>query len=753
MTLPEKTGLYFNQTPVPLTGVLIRSKVTGHCNKVSVLQRYHNQEDFPIEAIYLFPLEEGSAVTGFRVKIDGRIIVGRVEEREKAFEIYDEAIIDGHGAYLLDQERANVFTASIGNLNPEQIAEVEITYVARLHQEGTGVRVMIPTTVAPRYTPVDKKAQIGETDDDKFNQPRWPKVPYGLRLSLEIESRQKIKSISSPSHTITMHFNHEKAHVELSGEEDSLDKDFVLLLEQADSNKPSSIVAIDAQHKTAMVTFYPDLTHLPEVRSEIIFLLDCSGSMCGNSIQQAKKALQLCIHAMSEGDVFNIICFGSHFESMWPDSQQYNQQTLDEAKTYIQHIDANLGGTEILSPFQSIAKMPTKENKPRQVILLTDGQVSNEQAVIAHCKTERENMRVFGFGIGTGVSEHLVRGVCRASNGKAEFIHANERIEPKVLRMFGRISSPRLTNVALKWGKLKVDQTPTMVPALFSGEAVTVYARFSKRTTGIKNIVLLADTETYNLQIDTSSPVENSAVPSLWAQSKIQELEMQDKQQIGSLQNRRKQKSRKEIINLAINYNLTSSHTSYVAIETREEQNQLTQASKLRQIPIATLAEHRAMRGQQNMFNARSAAPRRTVKSRSYRPSSAPPPVYPSRPSAAPMQKMMSMPPRRSSQRTELRFAAPPSPEPPREKIDKVYALLMTQNADGSFSMSSTLREWLGRTLKQPLKSKEEITAVVVKMLTTHAVEYQKEWQKAVNKAKLFLTKNGNPNVDQLFQG
>ena len=118
-----------SHTPIPLQGVRIEACLTGLGSEVTVTQRYTNLEAVDVEAVYVFPLEEGAAVCGFSARVGDRLIHGRVEEREKAFAVYDDAMAAGHGAFLLDQERPNIFTVSVGNLRPQQTIEIAITYV------------------------------------------------------------------------------------------------------------------------------------------------------------------------------------------------------------------------------------------------------------------------------------------------------------------------------------------------------------------------------------------------------------------------------------------------------------------------------------------------------------------------------------------------------------------------------------------------------------------------------------------------
>ena len=114
--------------------------------------------------------------------------------------------------------------------------------------------------------------------------------------------------------------------------------------------------------------------------------------------------------------------------------------------------------------------------KVRQVILLTDGQVSNEPAVIELARSHRAHNRLFTFGIGTACSASLVKGLARATAGAAEFITGNERIDETVLRTFGRLSSPAVSDVSIDWDGCDV-QTLAEIPPVFDGDLLTVFGR------------------------------------------------------------------------------------------------------------------------------------------------------------------------------------------------------------------------------------------------------------------------------------
>ena len=165
-TTPDvAAGLFTRETrqPIPLDHVRVEARVVDLCARVTVHQAYRNREDVPLEVVYVFPLDEGAAVCGFEATVDGVRYVGQVKERDEAFKEYDDALEAGHGGFLLDEERADVFTASLGNMKPGSEVVLSITYVTELAAEGTGARFTLPTTVSPRYAPAHDREGVGPT--------------------------------------------------------------------------------------------------------------------------------------------------------------------------------------------------------------------------------------------------------------------------------------------------------------------------------------------------------------------------------------------------------------------------------------------------------------------------------------------------------------------------------------------------------------------------------------------------------------
>ena len=592
--LPRSGLITSEREPIPLTGVAIDADISNLSARVMVTQRFVNRETKPIEAVYLFPLDEGAAVCGFEALVDGTLVIGEVKEREDAFRLYDEAMESGHGAMLLDEERPDVFQASVGNLLPGAEAVLRITYVTELGVTGGDLRFTIPTTVSPRYAPTEDHAGVGRPDAQALNPPRLWSVPYGLDLKVALSMTGEIVRIDSPSHPISIGLNGGNATVTLSQRDTALDRDFVLNVHAPSFEAPQSRVeqGEDGAHAIA-ISFVP---RLPEKVSpaEVIFLVDRSGSMAGTSIAEVRTALEVCLRSMVSGCWFNIIGFGSTTDRLFETSREYNDATLSEASAYVSTLQADLGGTELLPALTAALEQPALGSLTRQIVLLTDGQVTNTDAVLRLAAKHDSDARIFTFGIGAGASHHLVKGLARAGLGIAEFIYPGERIEPKVIRQFGHLLSPALTNVRVEWDGLDVVSAPSRIPPVFANGRLILYGflRGTKAASDSTIVRLTANNGSepvaFEVGVNSSQAVSGRTIATLAGRARIRELEESGDwtPARGSRQHDRKQNQViREIVELSMRYGLISRETSYVAIERRD--TPVAGDVQLRRVPIA----------------------------------------------------------------------------------------------------------------------------------------------------------------------
>ncbi|SEM63782.1 Ca-activated chloride channel family protein [Stigmatella aurantiaca] len=585
-------GLYTRDgAKVPLQGVEVTGELLGSHARVRVRQRYLNTERRPVEAVYVFPLPSDGTLTGFSLECNGRRLQGVVKEREEAFRTYDDAITAGHGAALLDQERANVFTAQVGNLLPDEETYVEVEFLQAIQVEEGSVRWMLPTLVAPRYIPGapqgDRTAHGTASptprvpDADRITPPMG-NVGYGLKLDLKVDLGREVV-VESPSHALSLEKEGTRVRVKFARDEVALDRDFVLTVRSPDtSTQLTPLVAHRQGEKpgTFALTVVPDLLGLAAgpKRQEVVFVVDTSGSMDGESLPQAQGALRLCLRHLREGDRFNIIAFDTSFQTFAPEPAVFTQKTLEQADRWVAALSA-AGGTELLQPMlAAVQGVPDGV-----VVLLTDGQVGNESEILQAVLGARKTARIYSFGIGTNVSDALLRDLARQTGGAVEFIHPGERIDDKVVAQFSRALAPRITGLQAQFeGVEGVELAPAELPPLVDAVPWTLLGRYPTPGQGKVTLRGRSGTEPFVLTVPVDFPAvsDRPVVEKWWAAERIRGWEAAE------LDSRRAQRMKERIVQLAVEHQLVTRHTSFVVVEERTGERRASGQPETRVVPV-----------------------------------------------------------------------------------------------------------------------------------------------------------------------
>lgn len=571
--MTESSGLKTTSgAPVPLLGVEAKAEVLGSHARVLVRQRYRNVETRPIEAVYVFPLPADGTLSGFAMVCEGRRLEGVVREREQAFRDYDDAIFHGHGAALLEQERANVFTATVGNLLPNEETLIEVEYLQRLHADEGALRFAFPTLVAPRYIP---GAQQGDRtgggwaeptdavpDADRIT-PRIGDVKYGLALELSFAVGDEL-AVESPSHAISVEKRDGRTIVRFAQREVALDRDVVVTARNVRSGPIAGVVAHRTQGKpgTFALTVVPDLFDGASAKPQrVVFLVDTSGSMGGASIVEAKAALRLCLRQLRAGDTFDLIEFNSSWSAFAHGPTTFDESGLARADRWVAGL-APTGGTELLSPLVEAVRRAGDGI----VVLLTDGQVGNERQILDAVLQARKNTRIYSFGIGTNVSDALLRDLSKHTGGAVEFIHPGERIDDKVVATFAKALARRVENVSVTLRGLEAGETaPEARPPLIDGEPWALFGRYVAPGAGTVELRGTLDGKPWSLDMPITLPEEAShpGLEKLWASERIRDLEGVE------VTGRRAGLMKERIVKLAVEFGVSSPYTSFLVVEER----------------------------------------------------------------------------------------------------------------------------------------------------------------------------------------
>ncbi|XP_067870557.1 von Willebrand factor A domain-containing protein 5A-like [Heterodontus francisci] len=575
-------------TPVPLKSISVEVEVKGFVADVSASLEYRNEETNPVEAVFVFPMDSDAAVYNFQATVDGKKIVAEMKEKEEAKDEYDDAISSGHQAFLLEEDSSSsdIFTCTVGNLPPGQSASVSFSFVQELAIEADGaLRFVLPAVLNPRYTPAGAQAPSVTQDIPRVVHP-----PYTLALKAQIHCPNRISRVQSKcALTALEYLTPDKTAAKLSlMDGHSFDKDVELLIFYDNIHTPSAIVEAGVESSapgtlmgdpTVMVNLYPSF---PEKSSQVtsgefIFLMDRSGSMGSpmsyhndglTRIESAKDTLLLLLKSLPMGCFFNVYGFGSHFDSFFPESVKYNQESMQNALKILKHMEANMGGTEILQPLTAIYRKPCKPGHPRQLFVFTDGEVSNTQSVLAEVRKNAHSHRCFSFGIGEGASTELIKGIAKAASGNSEFITGKERMQPKVLQSLRFALQPAVTGLTISWElpsgleAVLLSQPPTV---LFNGQRSIIYAQLKGKVDPCLEVKMSLKYSVEEQLVQNSTKF--SLQPNKTGRPTIHHLAAKTMiETLDSGSSRETEEVKKRIIEISTQASVISPHTAFIAI-------------------------------------------------------------------------------------------------------------------------------------------------------------------------------------------
>lgn len=580
-----------NQKSVALKAVDISGDLAGNALWVKIRQHYHNDSGENAEFIYTFPLPENAAVCDFIATIGEKVITTEIKEKEQAFAAYDEAIRQGDSAFLLESMRANVFQISLGQIDTGEDVKIEINYFQEITTSDTEMRILIPTLVGSRYIPGNvsgEKIGPGEarpTDrvpDADFISPPRGNTDCRASLQMNIKTMSPFISIDSPSHRIQVEqSDFTTAAVSLEEGTTRMDRDFILSLKLSDEPLPRILYGQnDRNEYYALASYTPELPAIDKKQAgEYIFLIDISGSMAGEKLEQAAQAMKICLRNLGNNDLFNLVAFESELHPFSQKSLPFNQKNLDSATRWVNRL-RSMGGTEILPAVEFALKEETPEYE-KIILLFTDGQVGNENEIINYIKARNQNLRLFSIGIDTTVNDFFINRIAEAGNGYAEFAYPGENLEDKVIRHFSRIHANYMENITLQMEGLSLEPGGKIPNRLYDMEPFTQVFKMNSQPQDKMIIKGYSGAQEMVLEIDEIIKSPNAKVlEKLWAKRKITELETY----LQSGNPRRAKTIQADIIELSQKHHLLSSLTSFVGVYQRE--NKLSGLPELITIPV-----------------------------------------------------------------------------------------------------------------------------------------------------------------------
>ncbi|MCB0172365.1 MAG: VWA domain-containing protein [Anaerolineae bacterium] len=514
-----------------------------------VEQVFRNDSQWSLEGTYIFPLPEEAAINDFAMWINGDRVEGQLYTKEEARQIYDTIVRRRLDPALLEYVGRDLFQASIFPIDPGDTRRVELEYTQILPVDNGLVQYVLPLTA------------------EKFSQ----RPLESVAITVNVTSNDPIKAIYSPSHPVSI--DRDGRFSALAGWEDfdiRPTSDFSLFYSISPEDIGVNLLSTKERDEDGFFTLLiaPNVEAEEIVDKDVTLVLDVSGSMEGEKMEQARDALKYVLDNLNEGDRFNIIAFSTGVRAF--STQPEPVSAVAEARRFVDNLRPE-GSTDINRALLEAIDSADSE-RPTIIIFLTDGLPTSgtvETPLIVNNieQAATGNLRIFPFGVGDDVDTVLLDTLAQQQRGTSAYVRPGERVDEKVSGFYAKVSTPVLADITLDVDGVKLEDTyPYPLPDLFAGSQLIVTGRY--RDGGPATVTLTGDvngqarTYTYDDLTFASTPRQNAEfVPRLWATRKVGYLLNQVRL------NGENRETIDEIVNLSVRYGIITPYTSFLVEE------------------------------------------------------------------------------------------------------------------------------------------------------------------------------------------
>ena len=538
----------------PLVAADVKMDIAGPVIRTRLTQRFTNPTDKWVEGVYAFPLPEDAAVDTLKIVIGDRFIEGDIKERQEARIIYETAARNGQKAGLVEEERPNLFTTSLANIGPGETVAIQIEFQDKARLDNGVWSTRFPMVIGPRYIPgpstpalvADLSGRIGigytnprVPDAQRITPPVYhpglePSGPEGLRLpvnfDISLAAGVPLASIASQTHALNVTGSRDGAmHVSLRDGEVPADRDFVLSWKPEPLSMPRASLFREERNgeQFLLAVVNPPAMKVEGQRRdrETIFVIDNSGSMSGESMDQAKQGLLLALDRLASTDEFNIIRFDDTMDMLFTTAVPANAQNLARARRFVSNLQAN-GGTEMLPALKAALIDNDRKNteEVRQVVFITDGAIGNEDELFAAIHDNLGRSRLFTVGIGSAPNAYFMTRAARQGHGTFTYMDDVRKVAEQSEKLFASLENPVMTDLQAKLPLATSDAYPSPLPDLYAGEPVTMVIR-ADQLKGDLQLSGKLNGKTWNTTLSLANAAPAKGVAQLWARAKISGIE------------------------------------------------------------------------------------------------------------------------------------------------------------------------------------------------------------------------------------
>lgn len=552
------------EAPAPvLAGVHASGRLDGVLFELTMRQTYRNTSSRLLEVVYTFPLPHQAVLLGFASELNGQRKAGTIVARRAAERQYEEALTEGNAPVMLEALDGGLHTANIGNLRAGDEIVLEVRFAQLLAFEQGRLRLAIPTTIAPRYG----NAQQSGLQPQQVPQASL-KAEYALALAVTVAGSLARGSVECATHRFTREPVEDGVRLTLA-DGAWLDRDVVILVQPREPLPSFVVQAQDAVSPVAPVVMLAALQPPVAAQRERLalkLLVDCSGSMAGDSIASARRALDSALAGLEEHDQVSMSRFGSSVDHMQLPTT-CTPKTLRLLRHSVSMIQADLGGTEMESALRAVFALTVKADAfGADVLLVTDGEIWQAEEVTAAARASGH--RMFVIGVGSSPAEKVLRSLAQATGGACEFASPGEALEAAARRMLVRIRQQPWRDVRIDWGVEPAWQT--VLPAsVFGGDTVIAFAGSVGRTAAAKVRLLANDGRGATVEIaraEAEAPCPGDSLPRIAAARRMAAADQP------------------EALGLAMAYQLLSQQTHCILVHQRADEDKAMGEAELHRV-------------------------------------------------------------------------------------------------------------------------------------------------------------------------
>jgi Ca-activated chloride channel family protein len=538
----------------------VRVEVTGLIARAEVTQVFDNPGDEWAEGVYRFPLPDGAAVDRLRIQVGERVIEGEIREKETARRSYQQALWDGVTASLVEQQRPNQFETRLANIGPREEIRVTIGFLVNVRFEDDAFSLRLPMTFTPRWDQAPDRLDLSPAPQPRLSSAASRR---DQRLNVEFLIRTAIgfAAIESLYHDVDIQPTEYGYRVTLGDGAHRADRDFELVWHPDMQSVPQSALMTwqgDDAFYAQLMMVPPEAGSILHQPREVVFIIDTSGSMEGESLDQARSALVRGLDELADSDYFNLLQFNSQTESLFRRSMPATHQNRLFARHYIDGLVAD-GGTVMGPALQAAFALPEQPGLMRQVVFVTDGSVGNEKELLAGIADQLGDSRLFTIGIGSAPNSWFMRKAAEVGRGSHTHIGKLDEVEQRMAALWERIRLPALSDICVDWGT-EAEFYPEIIPDLYAGQPLWVVARMPLQPGSI-TICGWINGQYWEQQASPLLAPGTDTLATLWARKKIEALED------GLVFGGDPDWTNTEITRVALDYGLLTAQTSLVAID------------------------------------------------------------------------------------------------------------------------------------------------------------------------------------------